>query len=189
MKALLLDGSRQVHPSFELVTRVLSRKLADLEVNLEVLQLRDLEIAPCQGCFGCWVKTPGKCLIADDAQKVTGLMVGSDLMVLLTPVTFGGYSSELKKALDRQICFISPFFTTIAGETHHRRRYSSAPKLLGIGVTKTCSQESESIFRSLVSRNALNLHAPAETACVISEGSSEQLIDQFLTTALENLEV
>ena len=45
-----------------------------------------------------------------------------DLVIYLTPVTFGGYSSELKRMVDHQIQNISPFFTSVQGEIHHQRR-------------------------------------------------------------------
>lgn len=39
-----------------------------------------------------------------------------------------------KKGLDRLIGLVSPFFTKIAGETHHRPRYDRYPALLAVGV-------------------------------------------------------
>jgi len=49
------------------------------------------------GCFGCWNKTPGTCVMKDDSAKIAKAVVNSDLLIFLTPITFGGYSSELKK--------------------------------------------------------------------------------------------
>ena len=90
-----------------------------------------MEIRPCIGCFGCWVQTPGECLIDDAARQIAPAIIGSDLVIYLTPVTFGGYSSELKKALDRCICLILPFFTKIDGEMHHKPRYDRYPGCSG----------------------------------------------------------
>ena len=35
----------------------------------ELIDLSALKIANCVGCFGCWTKTPGKCVIRDDAVR------------------------------------------------------------------------------------------------------------------------
>jgi len=46
----------------------------------------------------------------------------SELVVLLTPITFEGYCSELKKAVDRVIPLILPYFLFVRHEVHHIRR-------------------------------------------------------------------
>ena len=38
--------------------------------GLDVIDLSKLTIAPCVGCFGCWTRTPGRCVIRDDAVRV-----------------------------------------------------------------------------------------------------------------------
>jgi len=48
-----------------------------------------MQIAACVGCFGCWVKTPGNCVIDDYGRETTRKAIQSDLMVGLIPVTFG----------------------------------------------------------------------------------------------------
>ena len=129
--------------------------------------LRDQKIAYCLGCFECWTKTPGLCRINDTGRDVARAVIGSDLTIYLTPITFGGYSSELKKAVDRIICLISPFFTRIEGEVHHHARYDRYPDLLGVGVLSAPHPAQEQIFRTLIGRNAINLHAPAHRSTVV----------------------
>jgi len=104
----------------------------------EILLLRDLDIAPCVGCFGCWIRTPGECVIPDAGRDVAKTVIRSDLTVFLTSVTFGGYSSELKKAVDRLIPLVSPYFRRVGGEVHHRPRYRCHPRLLGVGLLDRC---------------------------------------------------
>lgn len=135
--------------------------------TVEPFSLSSANIAACLGEFKCWVKTPGTCVCADDGRTVAETMIGSDVVVLLTRVTFGGYSSTLKKALDRLLPLLSPFFTLIDGETHHKPRYGQYPALIGVGIHPEPDEAVEALFRTLVSRNALNLHAPAHAACVL----------------------
>ena len=52
--------------------------LSDIELNLEgksneknkYINLLNKNISNCIGCFGCWTKTPGKCIIRDDATEI-----------------------------------------------------------------------------------------------------------------------
>ena len=129
--------------------------------------LRDEKIAYCLGCFECWTKTPGLCRIDDTGREVVESIIGGDLVIYLTPITFGGYSSELKKAVDRSIGLLSPFFTRIDGEVHHQARYDRYPSLLGIGVLPASHPVQEQIFDTLVGRNAINLHAPRHCSLVL----------------------
>ncbi len=116
-------------------------------------------------------------------------MIESDLTIYLTPVTFGGYSSELKGALDRCICIVSPFFTTIGGETHHRVRYEHYPAVVAFGVLPGPDPEQEQIFKALVARNALNLHAPFHAAHVVTPGSGEAIVRRAIQAATAQAEV
>jgi hypothetical protein len=73
----------------------------------------------------------------------------------------------LKKALDRIICIVSPFFIKINEETHHKPRYAKYPKIMGIGVLPEQDEESGHIFSELIHRNAINFHAPAHVAGIL----------------------
>jgi multimeric flavodoxin WrbA len=131
--------------------------------------LAGMDIRPCRGCFSCWLKTPGRCVIADDQEAILREAAQSDLFIWLTPITFGGYSPELKKALDRIIPILLPYFGRVRGETHHPLRYGHRPRLLVLGTQKEEDAASEAVFRRLVGRNALNL-GDAESAAVVFSG-------------------
>ncbi len=110
------------------------------------------------------------------------------MLIFLTAVTFGGYSSELKKAIDRISCtMLLPFFTKIQGEVHHKPRYSPLPSLLGIGVLPGPDEESESIFRALVQRNSVNLHNPAAESAVFYTSDKAESIEARVRSLLTNL--
>lgn len=119
MKICILDGSQENERRAESLHKSLEPLLA--EHQIQHLVIREMKIASCVDDFLCWTKPPGICKNKDDNRLVAKAMVQSDLLVLLSPITFGGYSSLLKKGLDHQIQVISPFFAKVQGETHHRK--------------------------------------------------------------------
>jgi len=172
MNALVLDGFRGSEGQG--ILAVLADALAQAGYGTEILALRDKTIAPCLGCFGCWIKTPGECVIDDEGRLVARAAARCDLLVCFTPVTFGGVSSELKKAVDRLIPNISPYFARVQGETHHQRRYRRCPSLIGLGILPQPDREAEAIFKTLVEHNALNWRSPRIAAAVVAlDGTSD----------------
>lgn len=174
MRALILNGALVDDETLAPIESSLDVALSGRGWEVERIHLRDLPIAYCQGCFECWVKIPGVCKTKDAAGDVTRALVRSDLLVLLSPVTFGGYSSEVKKALDRSIGIVSPFFVRIHGEVHHRRRYARYPALLAVGVMDDPDVEEERVFTALVARNAVNFHAPAYHVGFLRRGATRE---------------
>jgi multimeric flavodoxin WrbA len=185
-RAVVLNGALAGDETLAPIEDALLELLRETGTGVRDFQLRDIPLAHCQGCFECWVKTPGLCKTDGDAgREITGAMIGSDLMVLLTPVTFGGYSSEIKKVMDRSICVVSPFFRRVDGEVHHRRRYRRYPALAGVGVLREPDEEQERIFRTLVERNALNLACPVTAVCVLPAGAPPTVVRDRLAASLE----
>lgn len=187
MKALIMDGAQHGDTVTPVVAAHVHNLLADAGWTVTTVALRDKKIAYCLGCFECWVKTPGLCKIDDEGRVVTAAMLASDLVIYLTPLTFGGYSSELKKALDRSIGLVSPFFTLIDGEVHHQSRYARYPAILGFGIGDAHEVVQAPLFARLIERNALNLHAPAHAAVVIQRDADAAAIRTVLHATLVEL--
>jgi multimeric flavodoxin WrbA len=139
--------------------------------------LDGLAIKPCRGCFACWIKHPGTCAIEDDEALVLRAAATSDVQVWTTPVTFGGYGPALKKALDRAIPNILPFFTKIHGEVHHPQRYDRRRSFLVLGTLTGPDAEAERIFHNVVRRNAINLGSTMTEFRVLYEGAAESDVD------------
>lgn len=176
MKAVVFNSAGKGSGGLKTAQEIIGEELAKAGWDIDVLDLCKTEIAACLGCFGCWFKTPGICVINDAGRDVLKTFVQSDMAVFMTPVTFGGYSSDLKKAVDRLIPGISPYFMKINGETHHRPRYERFQKLVAIGELRFPDLESEGIFKKLVERNAINMHSPAHTSCIVlGEDWSDQV--------------
>jgi len=167
MRALILNGSRKADKVFDDIVNVLVHSLKKSDYEVDCIILHKSEISDCDGCFSCWIKTPGICVVDDDGRDIAIKHIQSDLLILLTPITFGGYSSELKKAIDRLIPNELPFYIKIHEEIHHEPRYEQYPSLIGVGVLSHPDEESEKIFKKLVSRNAINLHSPKYSEGVV----------------------
>ena len=189
MRALILNGALAGDEGLRPIEEALGSALSARGCAVERIRLRDVFIAYCKGCFDCWVKTPGVCATKDGAGPITRAMARSDLIVLLSPITFGGYSSELKKVLDRSIGIVSPFFTRLHGEVHHKPRYARYPALLAIGVTEDRDPAEAQIFARLVDRNAINYHAPAHVAAIVSRDDSPGQIRTAIGRAVSQLMV
>ena len=86
------------------------------------IDLSALRIANCVGCFGCWVKTPGRCVIRDDAVKVYPLIARSERLIYVTAVEFGSYGKVMKTMLERAIPIQQAFIRLYHGEAHHVQR-------------------------------------------------------------------
>ncbi len=76
-------------------------------------------IRHCIGCFGCWVKTPGKCVLKDGYNNLGELLAKCRELVVISRCVYGSYSPFVRNVLDRSISFLLPYFVTKNDETHH----------------------------------------------------------------------
>lgn len=81
-------------------------------------------IKPCVGCFGCWLKNPGECMIHDGYECMGEKLSKAEKLVIISRYTYGGFSSFVKNVVDRSISYVLPFLHVTKGETHHRYRYN-----------------------------------------------------------------
>jgi len=114
------------------------------------------KFAPCQGCFACWLKTPGHCFIKDELQHIGALFGKSDEVIIISENWYGGYSAAVKRVLDRSISTSLPFFTYRGGSLHHRRRYKNEWRLKVILYGDFSDAEKETAH-AIVEANRSNL--------------------------------
>jgi len=188
MKAILLDGSKENDRTGERVRATLETELKTQGWDVEHFALCDKKIGNCAGDFFCWIRTPGVCNVNDDNRPIAEALATSDLLVYLTPITFGGYSATLKRMVDHQIQNVSPFFAMIEGETHHVKRYKKNPDLLAVGWMNAPDTQSESIFRHLVQRNAINFHTRTYIGDVVLAGQSDDELQTLSEKWLNDLQ-
>ena len=120
------------------------------------IDLSEKKIANCVGCFGCWVKTPGKCVIRDDAVKIYPLIAQSKNLLYVSRLYYGSYDIAMKTMLERAIPVQQAFIRIHNQETHHVQRAVTEKNAVILAYGDITKEEQE-IFRKLVARNAQNM--------------------------------
>lgn len=143
--------------------------------------LSHMKIAPCVGCFGCWTKTPGKCVIRDDAVQVYPRLAESDTALYVSRVRYGGYDTVMKTMLERAIPVQQAFIRLLDGETHHVQR-AVVPKKATIVAYGARDREEEDLFRRLVARNAKNMSFQSYEIRFTNEEQVEAAVRQEVET-------
>ena len=115
----------------------------------------DGKYAPCQGCFGCWIKHPAECFMKDKLKQVCRIIGQADELIILTKNCYGEYSPEVKNILDRSIGTSTPFSTYRGKQMHHTLRYGKHG-LWKVIVYGEITEEEKETFRYRVERNAIN---------------------------------
>ena len=124
--------------------------------NEMYIDLSALKISNCVGCFGCWTKTPGKCVIRDDAVKVYPIIADSEKIIYVSHIKYGSYDTVMKTMLERAIPIQQAFIRIYNNETHHVQRAVKDKEAIIIAYGEL-SQEEKNIFIRLVAGNANNM--------------------------------
>ena len=104
MKILVLNGSPKVKSdTFRLTDAFLKGMSQSGEHEIHIVHVRQKKIAPCRGCFGCWQRGDGHCVIADDQNAILDLYRDADVIIWSFPLYCYGMPSHLKAVLDRTI--------------------------------------------------------------------------------------
>lgn len=154
MKATLLCDQDYRTETFEQLYECIKDFLSDQGTEWKEFNLGREDLAFCMGCFGCWVKTPGECVIKDKMAEINDRFINSDVVIYLCPIVFGQYSANMKNAIDRWLPNILPFFEKRAdGSTIHPTRYNNNPKQIMIAYAENLTEEDADVFMDISMRH------------------------------------
>lgn len=147
--------------------------------DIEFIDLSQLKISNCIGCFGCWTKTPGKCVIRDDAVQVYPRIAQSEQVMYISKVKYGSYDTIMKTMLERAIPVQQAFIRLLHGETHHVQRKVVPKQAVVIGYGDISAMERE-VFSRLIARNANNMNFESYRVLFSSENELEETVRKEL---------
>ena len=153
MKALIVTDEDCRTDGYRALGRLTAELLAEKGFETQVREV-GRGLRPCMGCFGCWVKTPGECVIRDGMAELDRRYMNSDAVVFLSPVVFGQFSANIKNAVDRTLPNMLPFFCRRPdGSTMHPPRYQKYPALFLIGYGEGLDPEEIRLFRDITEKH------------------------------------
>lgn len=162
MKITILNGSPEPS-SFDHYLRELKSALETINHQVTQIDLRELPLKYCIGCFDCWVKTPGLCDADDVSQEMGRAVINSEFTLWAAPLKMGFPSVLLKMAFDKHLPLIHPYMLVDQNETHHLKRYETYPRV-GLLVEKETDTNAKDlrILTDIFSRTALNFKSKLE---------------------------
>lgn len=110
----------------------------------------------CIGCFGCWIKTPGQCVIKDGYENLGVLFSRCSELIIISRCVYGGFSPFAKNVWDRALAYVSPHFAVRSGELHHKRRYTNKIALSALFYGENIPDSQKETARNIVAANAVN---------------------------------
>lgn len=130
MNILLINGSPKGERSntYKLAAAFIDGMREREEIVLDEIAVNKLEIKSCLGCFACWNKTPGKCVINDDMGEVIKKLLWADVTVWSFPLYYFNVPGKLKSLIDRQLPMVLPFMVADSESGSHPTRYDMSEK-------------------------------------------------------------
>lgn len=136
---------------------------------LKVVRLGYQSITACIGCWNCWVKTPGRCVMKDQMAEFYPDYVNSDTVILLMNTSQGFISHQAKAFLDRTIPHYHPYIEIVDGECHHVARYKRYPYIVFYYDTEGLTDQEEQVIEDYLYRTGYHFQSKAYR--IIKDGS------------------
>jgi putative NADPH-quinone reductase len=111
MKIIVFNGSpRGSRSNTHAIVTPFLEGAREAGAETENIFLVEKNIHHCRGCYVCWIKTPGRCVIDDDMAGLLAKMAWADVIVFATPLYVDHVSGIMKQFIDRLIPPADPHF-------------------------------------------------------------------------------
>jgi multimeric flavodoxin WrbA len=134
---MILQGSPRLRSGFtQTYLNYVLEGLNKSHVNIDIIYVYEKNIEYCRGCFSCWFKTNGKCILRDDMDEIIYKMENADLILLTFPVYVCGLPAKLKAVIDKFMNFVYPYMIPSYDKmlTGHPKRSIKKQFLVGLTI-------------------------------------------------------
>ena len=122
MNILVINGSpRSERSSTMKLTRAFLEG-ANWE-NAEIIDISKVNVKGCNGCYSCWEKTPGKCVINDDMADFLPKFIEADVIIWSFPLYGCYFPGQMKCFMDRMLPLALPYMDKEAEAGGHPTRF------------------------------------------------------------------
>ena len=104
--------------------------------DAEIIDVSKAEVQDCQGCFACWNKTPGKCVLRDGMSGILPKIIAAEVIIWSFPLYSFSIPGKLKNLIDRQLPLSLPFMSDANDSGGHSSRYDMTKQRYA--VISTC---------------------------------------------------
>ncbi len=157
MKAAIIDTLKKDIKT-TCFSDLLGVSLSKKGVETHIVKTTELNIVPCRGCDGCLYKEPGRCIMKDNTSDVLTPITKSEILICLTELRFGGYSSDFKLIVDKFALLATPYYQISKEKLVHKKRYPNPKSMYVIGIADHFDEEQTNNFSRIVHMNAINLN-------------------------------
>ena len=183
MKILAIMGSPHKGNTFEKIKIIEEKLLKNEDVEFEIVNLMDIDLKPCRGCFLCFIKGDFCCPLKDDKQALFEKLDEADGVIFATPVYSMHVSYLMKLFIDR------------FSATFHRPRYFGKYSIVVAVAGNIGLKETIAYLEEVVSTwgfdhigNIAYREAPKHTPLKIpplKKDATDEIIHKFYTAIKE----
>ena len=128
---------------------------------LDVVSFDERSINACMGCWDCWLRTPGRCVMNDPMSRSYPAYMSSNRIVLLMDTAQGFISHRSKAFMDRTIPHYHAYIAIVDGECRHAARYSRYPDLVFVFDKRGLSDREDELIEAYLARSAAHYRSKA----------------------------
>lgn len=187
MKILLISDEYYDIPFRTILDKKMVQAFSNEYSDFKSYSVKEDDLKPCIGCFSCWLKTPGLCIINDVGRDISKDIINCDLLIIVSKISSGCYSPAVKKVLDRHIPSILPFLKVVNGEMHHSPRYNRYPDIMVLGYGEDVTMEEEKTLNELTDANAVNLQKKKAKTYICKNEKDIDSIMKDMLMYIENM--